>query len=203
MKGIREVLICGAGFLGGALFVLNQFFDDGTTLPEFKKASAKLESVSNEGKGRLVLKLDGIDTPFLYRSFGKKCGYVSEKLMPLQGARITLLFNLPAKKLMFSSEAYSVVGIYSDGKEICSYEDIISMQERDSRLGYPIGFGMMLFSLLGIFSVATSGKYMTSNDYPRIKDPKKFSEELQKEEQERIELEEGGRIIGNQWEIKK
>ena len=98
--------------------------------------SGVLTSTEEFRKGPLYFELEGHASRFGYKSFGRLCGAMHEKLSSLIGRQITIYRERELTKPLLSRDYYSVYEFRLNGAKICSYSDIYSMRESNKSFGF-------------------------------------------------------------------
>lgn len=162
--------------------------------------SGTLMSIETKRKGLLLFELDRSDKRFGYVSFGRTCGSMHEKLDALKGKQITVYYDPNLVKPLSSQNYYGVYEFRADGKEICSYADIFNMHEREISFGLYGGLCLIFFSLAGLLLWMMEVNAAHKKEFqPEMGDKNVFTRKIEADERERQALEEGARVIGDQW----
>jgi len=135
------------------------------------------------------IRIDHTDKSFFYMSYGRLCGNVHEKISSFVGKSIAIRYLPTADKNLFgNARPLFVYEIYSNNMQICSYEQVAEMIRNDFH-------GLRLLgciALVGGFLVPLSVSFQRRSKQSKYS---KSWNELRSD----MEIEEGERIIGDQW----
>lgn len=115
------------------------------------KVTGNLLSVESvpDGKHSLrMIKIEGQNNLFVYSSAGPLCGNVYDKLLEKQGESISIKFD--GQDLVKSPNLpnyFNVYDIWSENTPICTYWDILEMNQTEDKTGTYLGIGLMILSI--------------------------------------------------------
>ncbi len=160
---------------------------------ELEAASGVLLSSEFRSKVGSSFQLDGINRNFVYKSHGRLCGNVQDRLLAEIGKPISVRY-IPTQTKSWSGELHSlqVYEISGQTKSICSYEQISTMIENDFKAVPLLGHLMSFFG----FSIAL--KALSPSNAGSAANTKTW-EELRSDLEAEKQAEEGEIIIGEQW----
>ncbi len=107
-----------------------------------------VESVPDGKHSLRMIKIEGQNNLFVYSSADPLCGNVYDKLLEKQGESISIKFD--GQDLVKSPNLpnyFNVYDIWSDNIPICTYWDILEMNETEDKIGTYLGIGLMILSI--------------------------------------------------------
>lgn len=160
---------------------------------ELEVASGVLLSSEFRSKVGSRFHLDGINRNFVYKSHGRLCGNVHDRLLAEIGKPISVSYA-PTQTKNWSGELHSlqVYELSGQTQSICSYEQISTMIENDFQTVPLLGYLMSFFGFSIALKALSPGN---SEGASNTKTWKELRSELEAEKQ----AEEGEKIIGEQW----
>ncbi|HJV76179.1 MAG TPA: hypothetical protein VJ654_18310 [Noviherbaspirillum sp.] len=181
-----------ASLLLAVLGAVAAFYPFAPNIPKYSELSVTsgvLLSAEFRSKKGSEIQIEGADGTFIYRSHGRVCGNVQDKLSAEIGNPISISHLAKPKKDWFGNDRpLEVFEISVQKGTICSFEQISNMIHGDFRVVPLLGYFMLFIGLFSAFSaISKESTVQVANT--------KNSTELRNE----LEIEEGERIIGEQW----